>query len=246
MFRSNRALPAVIQVLVLVAMLSAVGPAHAENGARWLILNAKSELIDAANLHASVAGVMEKGGQLETKLLGVTVKIPCETGFTRKSVLLGKGTLSESTAEFAKCETYVNGTFVKACTPHSKGKAAGVIETNPFSGLIVLHFSKASGLNEKLVAIKPITGSTFATLEMGAECVLGTTITVNGVLFIDETKVGLSTLEAIHLFEETPSLTELWVQSKTAEHLETTFEGSFEAYLPEPAHLLDAWSGEAA
>lgn len=245
MFRSNRALLPVVHALALGVMLLTAGVAHAENGARWLILNAKSELIDAANLHANVAGVMEKGAMMTTKLLGVTVKVPCELGFTRKSVLLGKGTLSESTAEFTKCETYVNGTFVKACTPHSKGKAAGVVETNPFSGLIVLHFNKATGINEEVVSIKPVSGSTFVTMEMGAECVLGATITVNGVLFIEESKVGLSTLEAIHLFEESSTLTELWVQSKTSEHLETSLEGGFEAYLPEPAHLLDPWSGEA-
>jgi hypothetical protein len=245
MFLSSRALPILVQVLALCTMLLVAGAAHAETGARWLILNGKSELIDAANLHANVAGVMEKGGALLTKLLGVNVRVPCELGFTRKSVLLGKGTLSESTAEFTKCETYVNGTFVKACTPHSKGKAAGVVETNPFSGLIVLHFNKASGENEELVSIKPISGSTFVTMEMGAECVLGGTITVNGKLSLYDTG-GLSTLGAIHLFEEGSTLTELWVQSKTVEHLETTLEGSFEAYLPEPSHLLDPWSGEAA
>ena len=82
-------------------------------------------------------------------------------------------------------------------------------------------------------------------MEMGSKCVLGEAISVSGEVFLEDTTAGgLSTLAAIHKFEEGP-LTEIWVQAKTAEHLETSLDGEGDAFLAEP-HLLDPWSGEAA
>ncbi len=244
MLSSGRAWLITLHLFALVALLSAAASAHAENGASWLILDEHGKLIDTANLHANVGAVTEEvGGRLLTKIAGLKIEISCNGGLLLGAVLLGNGTVSESTVEFSECLTYANGKLAASCVPHTAGAAPGVIKTKPISGLIVLHTLQPSGAVDELVLIDPVSGTTFATLEFGAMCALAEKISINGKLVVQEAGMGLNALEQIHLFVQGP-LTELWVLSNTPEHA-VKLDGAFDALLDDP-HFQREWLGEAA
>jgi hypothetical protein len=87
----------------------------------------------------------------------------------------------------------------------------------------VLH-DKNGGDHEVLMKIEPETGETFGTL-LFEECVLPESNPVKGVLYVKDCLMHATTHATEHLIEQGP-LTSLNVGSHTAEHLETSIDGS--------------------
>lgn len=94
------------------------------------------------------------------------------------------------------CITKLNGTVAKACTPKSPGAPSGFVETN---------LVKAQIVGESTVELKPETGSTFVTLELGASCAIGNKIEITGKIFVIDCKNEGSVDLLIHLVEVGPS-----------------------------------------
>ncbi len=234
-------------LLVVMAALFAMTAtaANAETNAKWLILDKDGTALDANNLHAAIGVSLENNdGSFLTKILGINVKILCTAMEVIGGALLGQGTIAEGRLKFFGCETFLNGVSSPACVPHTAGTAAGTIETKFLSGLLVLHLLEPSGVRDDLLKIFPSEGTVLAQLQMGATCPLGENISVNGTVFLKDCEAALLTHRVIHLFEQGP-LTELWVLSKSKEHLESSLDGSGLLFLT-GTHLNFSYSGDPA
>jgi hypothetical protein len=192
---------------------------------KWLILNAAHTV--ATELLALLVGETDSPDiTLLTKLLGKRFAITC-TNFELNAVHLSAlGTLSEGgKVKFTGCEAYGKGSLEEAlgCHVHSAGTAAGTIETKEGKGALLLH-ELVGGGTELLTKIEPKVGTTFATF-LTEECILPESNPVNGKLFIKDCELKAEVHLVRHLIEQGP-LTVLWVGAHTAEHLETSLDGS--------------------
>jgi hypothetical protein len=229
----------------LVALLALIATAtNAETNSKWLIVDKEEVITDANNLHAATGVSLENNdGSFLTKMLGVNVQILCTAmQVSAGGALLGQGTISEGKLKFTGCETLINKVKNAVCVPHSKGAAAGTIETNWLLGLLVLHILEPGGEHDELLKVFPSVGTLLATLEMNPECVLGEVVTVNGTVFLKNC-CSFRMHQVKHLLEQGP-LTELWVLKKTAEHLESKLDGSGLIFLT-GTHQGLLWFGEA-
>jgi hypothetical protein len=210
--------------VVLGMMAMSASPAQASLF-KWLILNAAKTT--STELLALLVGEKDSPDlTLLTKLLGKRFAITC-TNFELKAVHLSPlGTLSEGgKVKFTGCEAYGKGTLEEAlgCKVHSAGQPAGTIETAEGKGALLLH-ETAPGVNELVTKIEPKIGETFATF-LTEECVLPESNPVRGKLFIQDCLLEAEIHKVKHLIIQN-SLTKLWVGAHTAEHLETSIDGS--------------------
>jgi hypothetical protein len=164
---------------------------------------------------------------LLTKLLGKKFAITC-TNFTVSGISVepeGKLTTGGKVV-FTGCEAYGKGSLEEAlgCHVHSAGKTAGTIESNKGKGELVLHEGKI------VTKISPEVGTTFGTF-LTEECVLPESNPVNGTLYVKDCEGNSEVHLKKHLIEELVALTQLWVGSDTAEHLETSIDGSAWVFL---------------
>jgi hypothetical protein len=239
MIRSRRGLLGLCAV-VLGVMAFVASAAQAESTAKWLILKGTTA-VDAAFLPATVVGELEnKHGTLLTKIIGLSVGILCE-GVTFSGVtLIGQGSLPAGAQFiFSGCTVTIGGKKEAACTPKGGGGALGTIKTNKGKGLAVLIGGAKRILFEPETKEGP-----FATIEFGEECVLPTA-PIFGKLYIKDCKGDIAFAEHFekHLWEEDTVNSKLWAISDTAEHLQTSLDGSLEAFLA-GEHKGLKWGGD--
>jgi hypothetical protein len=218
MHRSKLSLLGLCALAVGVMAFSAASAQAAE----WLILTGGTPNITktAAELNAAASITLESGGaRLNTRLIKLKLEISCTGGSLLGTSLEGEGKLtSGGKAEFTGCKTINAATKAELpeCGVKAGGGAVGKIITAATKGQL-----QSSGRTK----IEPKTGTTLATLEFEAGCVLPSPTTVNGVLFVEdcEGKLEMHLLE--HLIVQGVE-TSLFVGADTAEHLETSLVGS--------------------
>jgi len=171
---------------------------------------------------------------LLSEIFGKKLELPCTTVKLVNVYLRAEGKIGEaSKVVFTGCKIKLGGKEEKECEPHSIGASAGTIETLVLKSLIVLHLGAA------LIALEPKTGEILAKPEMSKECSIGESIKVIGKLTLKDS-FSLPTDLVQHLLSEGP-LTELWVNSKTAEH-KTVLDGALLVTL-DAEFLGLTWSG---
>lgn len=212
-------------VVVLGTMAMSAGAAQGAT-LSWLVLNAAKTT--ATNLKAQLLGEKDSTHlTLLTKLLGLKISLTC-TAFSFKEVFIEPVSKLSTGGKvvFTGCELYENGVLGTAlgCKLHSSGAAAGTIESGKFKGELVLH-TLAGGGTEVLTKIEPeVAGGNFVTI-LTEGCVLPESNPVKGVLYLKDCLKKATVHESKHLLEQGP-LTSLFLGSDTAEHLETSLDGS--------------------
>lgn len=235
MVRSKLGLKALgLSVMVLGLMAFATGGvAQAETGASWTYINSKGELLAfSESLLPEVAAKLEgTSASLDfTTGGGTKVKFRCTAfALTGSPKLLLNGSISNGAATFTGCETFLNESekASAACLPKTKGAAADEIKTNTAHGLLVLH-KLANGTLHHVVLLIPLvtdpkTGEPLAaTLELGEECSIGSSVPITGHLVLWDCPpfTGLEHLVE-HLIEEFPGLRLLKALGKPATVLGT-------------------------
>jgi len=245
-------LGACAMVLGLMA-ISGVSSAQAEKGAFWGYINAKGELVKfGAALEPTLGFEIEElfdandpGRHLVilTRVIGLNVAILC-TQLTSDMKLKAEG-LVLGLWTFHNCITKINGKTEPGCLPHSIGQKPGLIKTLELDGLIVLHKLEIGGEIDDVVKFGPdVAGAALVDLEFGEECVLPIT-PIFGTLTFKDCQKEFLVHKVVHLWEEFKPLTKLWAISDTAEHLETSIDGSVNVFLT-GAHLGLKWAGTPA
>jgi hypothetical protein len=225
MIRSRFGLLALCAVVFGVMAFGATA-AQAEVGANWLILTKAGVLKTGAELNALIEGETDKTGILLTTILKIKTEITCPTFKVEKAKLIKEGTISEGSVIFSECTIKLNGVANANCVPHTTGRGAGIVATEPFTGLIKLHLLKPSEVKDETVLIAPVnTEKRFATLIMSEACPIGEKVPIAGELSIKDCEGKFLEHLVKHLTEEFVPLTELWTISNTAEH-KTTLDGS--------------------
>jgi hypothetical protein len=192
--------------------------AQAEAGSHFWILNSKGEKVDTGSLFALVAmaGVTFI---LHSKTLGVAVLYLCTGLKAMNATLEGEGKISKgSKMLLSGCTTDLNGTANAACTPKDASTGTeGTILTQPLHALVIL----GTG-GEALLNVLPDTAETFANIEMGSKCPIGTKVPVIGKLALKDSESRATEHLVKHSMEPAPApFTELWTISKTVEHQAT-------------------------
>ncbi len=217
-----------------------------EETPNWLILNSKGELKKGINLQASVG--LEKDSSsfvLHSEILKVKALFLCtELKAVNARLLAGgnigekAGTIKNSKVLFSGCTTDLNGVAAPECTPKDATDGEGFIVTKSLHASLVL----GTG-GEDLLQVLPDEGEIFVTMELPAACPIGTKVPVIGkLLFKDCENLALTHL-AKHLIEPGPG-TELWVVSKTTEHIATLLGSAWAKLTGEHEGLK--WSGDPA
>jgi hypothetical protein len=205
---------------------------QAEPGAQWLLAEAVGEKLipfleaelglkkDSAviTLHAKLSG-------------GTEFLLLCANLEAIGIKLTAGGSSSSGQIKFTGCKVDLNGVVSPACEPKDAVGGKGTIITKKSHGLIVLHILKPSGEKDENVLLLPDVGKTFATLELGAECSVGSKVNVIGehILLEDCEHLFLKHLVE-HLFQGNQELSLLWIISETEEH-KTSILGSAWAFL---------------
>jgi hypothetical protein len=218
------------------------GAAEASLASAWVVLNASGTALE--NLKAElVSEVDSKDLTLLTRIAGLAVAFTC-TNFKLVGISLeGGGTLTEGgRARFEGCEAYGKGTLEEAlkCNVHSAGTGTGILETGQLKGSLLLH-ELAGGGAELLTLVEPKEGTTFAVI-LTEGCALPEANTVNGKLYIKDGEKKAAAHSVKHLVELGP-LTSMFVGEDTAEHLETSVDGSVWLSLG-GEHKGLAWAGK--
>jgi len=242
MTRSRFGLLGLCAVLFGVMAFGA-GAAQAETGAQWLFAEKAPNSGLVAFLEASLGFEADTTKVLHSKILGIAVLFECTQIAASGATLKANGSIGTGAKiKFSGCITKLNGATSSACEPNAGGTEKGVINTNAVHGLIVLH-ALGGGTKDELIQILPDSGETFVTTEMSKECAIGTKVPVIGRLYLKDCENAFLVHKVKHLLEVGP-LTEIWLISKTAEHL-TTILGSEWAFLT-GAHEGLKFSGAAA
>jgi len=208
----------------------------------WLILNASHTT--ATELKAELVGEKDSADiTLLTKEVGIKFAVTC-TNFELVGVNLEKeGTLTEGgKVKFTGCEAYGKGTLEEplGCSVHSTGQPAKTVVSNEGKGGLVLHEISA-GVTELVTKLEPKTGENFASF-LTEGCVIPESNPVRGKLFLKDCELKAEVHLVKHLIEQGP-LTSLFVGSDTAEHLETSLDGSVWVKLGGP-HVTLEWAGK--
>lgn len=227
-------------VFVLGLSIGSVA-AHAEAGAKWLILNAANQLKTGAELPATLEGQVEgEKIELNTKVLGFSVSVLCTSVSFVGIGLEGTGSLTNGGKVRASgCTVDLNGRLSAECAPHSPGMAAGVIKSNALKGLLVL----IGGFERVLVV--PKEGETLADINMGAECPIGEDLPFRGKFYVFDCEEKAKTLLVSHLVQQSLVYSDTWVLNKTAEH-DAGVLGSAFVFLAIGEHFTLKWSGSPA
>jgi hypothetical protein len=203
-------------IIGLIALSSSA--VHAEKGANWMVegSNVTAELLPSVG----IVSVVTEDMSLSTEIAKIKMKLLCKgaefVGARLEEEGKVGGKAGSNTTRFTGCKIYLNGEVSSACEPRSEGKF-GTFTSTPLKGLLVLH-ELAGGAKETLVRFEPVTGSVFATLEFGAGCPIGATCAISGVSTVKDAKNLFSTELVEHFVEQGP-LSELWVGTKTVEHM---------------------------
>src|SRR6187399_733876 len=215
--------------MVFGLMAFSASAAQAEVGAKWLFAEKEPNSGLIPFLEAEVGLETDTTAVLHTKIAGVSVLYLCPIIEALNVILKANGSIGEGASiDFLNCVTHLNGVLSKVCEP-----VGGVIKTNKGHGLIILH-KLASGTVDDLLKILPddvingkgekVKSETFATIEMGEECSIGTKVPVIGSATLKDCE-GLFLKHLVkHLIEVGTwgvELTELWAISKTEEHKAT-------------------------
>lgn len=151
----------------------------------------------------------------------IKINVLCQFGTLLNAKLEPAGAISEASKnakiDLGGCTVTLNGKEAAKCVPTAIGKAAGTIETNEFYGLLQLH-SDGSGV----IVITPKTGTTFATIHMGAGCAIGEEVSIFGSLALHDVGLGtgkdeLEVERAEHGFAEFAPLTALKATNSESE-----------------------------
>jgi hypothetical protein len=228
-----------------LGLMAFAGSAQASE---WLILTGKEGeshvLKTATELPAEVKLALENEmGTLLTHLSGLAVSVLCTGAGLENTQLEGGGKLTEGgKVTFTGCTVPVPAGEI--CTVKSKGGTVGTIKTLEGKGQLE---------KEGDTKISPKTGETFAELVFGGEkCTLPTEVSepIHGVLWIKDCELNASKESKIkeHLIEhliieDTSKGHTLWIGSDTAEHLETSIDGSAWAKLA-GGHVGLLWGGD--
>jgi hypothetical protein len=207
-FKASR----LVGLLALALGLMAFGAtaAQAEPGAFWEVNGSKlggSESVQAKN-DSPDSTLLTTVGTSKVEILCTTIS------FVGATI---SGTGASGKIHYVGCTTLLNGVAAGRCTPKSPGASLGLIETNALKGLIVLHeTTEVIGEDEiegkkvklfkkvDLLELAPVTGTAFATLELGTLCAIGNKFDITGKAFLKDCKEeGLVNLKE-HLFEEGP------------------------------------------
>jgi hypothetical protein len=247
---------------MLFGLMAFSTSAQATAGAKWLILNAKSELKEGSTLHAAV-GLKNDGATLvlHSEILHIKTLFLCTELKTVNAKLLAEGSIGESAGNvkgskvlFSGCTTDLNGAAAPECTPEDPTDGKGFIVTKPGHALIVLGTA-----GEDLVKIIPdavAADPVFATIVLPAACPIGTSVPVVGTLNLKDCSTRNAKGEcenkflthlAEHLVEEGPGST-LATISLTPEHVATLLGGalSFLETVGAEEHKGLLWAGDPA
>jgi hypothetical protein len=220
----------VLCVSVLGMTTVSASAARAEVGSKWLILTSGGVVKTGTELPAPLAGEVEnKDVSILTKILGFSTRYLC-TGMTFSGTKLEQeGSLTKGgKIIFTGCKGFISNKEETSCAPHSPGAAVGTIETNKLKFLLVL-----IGGAKRVRVESEVEGGAFVTIESGGEeCVLPK-IPIFGKLYFKDCKgdTALSEHLEVHLWEEDTVNSRIWVINDTAEHLETSIDGSFLIFL---------------
>jgi hypothetical protein len=223
--------------------------AQAETGSHFWILNAEGKKVDTGSLHATIQLKKESTTYiLHSKILSVAVLFLCTELKAVNATLEGEGKISAGgKVLFSGCTTDLNGTANAACTPSDATDGEGKIVTQSLHSLVIL----GTG-GETILNILPDTGETFANIEMGSKCPIGTKVPVIGKLALKDCEKNAEGKSRAtehlkeHLVEPTTdSFTELWTISKTVEH-QATLLGSAWGFLEGGGHEGLKFGAEAA
>jgi hypothetical protein len=201
------------------AMAFGASAAQAEAGSHFWMLNTSGEKIDTGSLHTRIEIKIKLTVVLHSKILGVAVLFLCTKSEAQNATLEGEGKISSgSKILFSGCTTDLNGAANAACTPKDATTGVeGTILTNNLHSLVIL----GEG-GETLLNVLPDTGETFANVEMGSKCPIGTKVPVIGKLALKDSEGKAKEHLVEHSLEPAPApLTELWTISKTVEHQAT-------------------------
>lgn len=219
--------------LVLGVVVLGTTAVHAEKGANWMV-NGKP-VTKELSPEVLMAKVATGDMTLLTKFAGMSIELLCQGAEFLGAKLEPEGKVGGGNkVKFGGCEMKLNGKVNKACTPHTKGSAEGVLLSNALKGLIVLNEGKG------VVLFEPVEGTTFLTLEFGEACALGESCAIFGKNSIKDSKNELGTELVAHTVEQGP-IAELFFVSKTAEH-QATVDGQGVLELT-GAHKGLKWSG---
>jgi hypothetical protein len=182
--------------------------AQAEVNSRWKVAGA--EVTGTQEKPLEIVSIENKTATLEfTTKGGSLVKILCtEAKFDEGGALIKEGGLSLGRILFTGCSVELNKEAAPGCKAHSTGQAVGTVLSEKGKGLMVLDV--VGGVTENYVKITPDEGTTFAKIEMGEECAIGTLVKVEakagaeGGLWVKDCKGSESfkAEAATHLVEE--------------------------------------------
>jgi hypothetical protein len=222
--------------MVFGLMAFSATAAHAEKGARWLVLKTVGGAVmtETEIEEGKVTGSLEVDtpGVLHTKIAGIAVLFECKKTAAVGAVLKGEGKIARGAkVEFSECITKLNGVTNAACEPNAGGTKKGVIITAAGHALIELFKLTVEGkeVKDDIVRILPDgiikegkeePAKTFATIEMSELCAIGEKVPVIGKATLKDCENLALTHLVKHLTETGPG-TELWTISETAEHVAT-------------------------
>jgi hypothetical protein len=223
--------------VVLGVMAFSATAAHAEAGATWLVLKTVNGALETeaeieTNKERLVGEIENKTVSLLTKVLGLKIEILCTAGELLDALLGAVGTVKNGAkVKFTGCvarEANAGLALLEGCEPHTSGQPVGTIETNGGHASIELH-ELTGGVKHDVTNILPDVGTLVVNVEMGILCSIGENLPIFGKLALwdcqEEGKGALKHL-VTHLFTEFKPLTKLFAISDTAEHLETSLDGS--------------------
>ena len=226
--------------LCVMALSLMAFAADSASAAEWLILNSGGAVKTAKELNASLVSEIEFGtvGALLTHLAGLSIGILCKHATLENAKLVGGGGVSSifQKATFASCTVVEEpkGTSLAGCTVKSNGAETGFVSSKEGKGQLQSNGEILIESNTIAEELKKIVG-VLAELKFGGpECplaVLGTT-PVKGVLWIKDCEGKVETHLVKHLIiESTAHGHTLWLGADTAEHLETSVDGSALVFL---------------
>jgi hypothetical protein len=228
---------------VIVGVISLLA-STAQAALSWLILNSAGTT--ATELKAELVAEKDTSDiTLLTKELGLKIAITCTNIELPGFNLEVSGKLTEGgKIKLTGCEAYGKGTLEEAlgCHIHSTGQPSGTILSNELKGELVSHEVKGGGRRRLWRIIARILGALFNALS--EECAIPESNAISGELFLQDCEAKEVTHAVKHLLEQGP-LTSLFVGKDTAEHLETSLDGSFWVKLG-GAHAGLKWSAMEA
>ena len=208
--------------VMALGLIFSASATQAETGAKWLFAEKGAGSGLVAFLEANGSAEIETTNVLHTKISGINVLGECP--IIHVTYTLTGGKVTHILATYLKCVIKLNGAPASECEPIAEG-IKGAIKLKPSHGLIVLH-ELSGGIKDDIVSILPDSGETFATIEMGALCPIGTKVPIIGKATVKDCQNLALTHLVKHLVELGP-LTELFTISKTAEHIATVLGSSW-------------------